>query len=392
VTAEVAWPVGLVWVCGAGVLLTIRATAIVAILIAARSFAAEAPQTPRLAPRGSYFGAPVDGLSASDAKRFERGARLFTKVWTPQAGLGPDYSAMSCVQCHSNPMSGGSTAGESGFAVHVPETNDLAAGHVFSTFVLAPNGAVSTRPAPLGAVRRRAPALFGSGLFDLVPEASLHEIADPIDRDADGISGRLAPMAGRHARYGSKASVSSLEQFIHVALAAEMGLTTSTFRCDPRVAKPCSAPPEVNADDVGALRDFVRFLAPPPRGTQAGAERGRLVFDSIGCAACHRPTLPVKGPDGSAHVIDAYTDLLLHDMGPTLEDPFEQGAATRREFRTAPLWGVAPTGPPYLHDGRAQDLSAAIEAHDGEGAASRMRFRALAPGDVRALLAFLRSL
>jgi CxxC motif-containing protein (DUF1111 family) len=45
-----------------------------------------------------------------------------------------------------------------------------------------------------------------------------------------------------------------------------------------------------------------------------------------------------------------------------------------------------------MHDGRATDVGAAIEAHGGEAAASRAAWRAL-DADARArLLAFLRSL
>jgi CxxC motif-containing protein (DUF1111 family) len=37
---------------------------------------------------------------------------------------------------------------------------------------------------------------------------------------------------------------------------------------------------------------------------------------------------------------------------------------TPAEWRTAPLWGVADSGP-YLHDGRANSLAEAIELHGG---------------------------
>ena len=49
--------------------------------------------------------------------------------------------------------------------------------------------------------------------------------------------------------------------------------------------------------------------------------------------------------------VAAYTDLLLHDMGPELGD-ICLGLATPQEFRTEPLMGLRPS-PRFLHDGRA---------------------------------------
>ena len=68
-----------------------------------------------------------------------------------------------------------------------------------------------------------------------------------------------------------------------------------------------------------------------------------------------------------------------------------QGAASAREIRTAPLWGLRVERT-FLHDGRAQTIEAAIAAHDGQGRAARDRFNALNAADRGRLLAFLRSL
>ena len=93
-----------------------------------------------------------------------------------------------------------------------------------------------------------------------------------------------------------------------------------------------------------------------------------------------------------------YTDLLLHDMGPELDDGYTEGIALTSEWRTPPLWGVglAETFQGgeafYLHDGRARSLREAIRLHGGEGAASRAAFEALSAEEQEQLLAFLRSL
>jgi 23S rRNA (uracil1939-C5)-methyltransferase len=63
----------------------------------------------------------------------------------------------------------------------------------------------------------------------------------------------------------------------------------------------------------------------------------------------------------------------------TLGDGIAQGSATRRQMRTAPLWGVR-TRALLLHDGRATSLDAAIVAHDGQGKEASDRFLRLSPG------------
>ena len=93
-----------------------------------------------------------------------------------------------------------------------------------------------------------------------------------------------------------------------------------------------------------------------------------------------------------------YTDLLLHDMGPELDDGYTEGIALTSEWRTPPLWGIgiqdAFQGGEtfFLHDGRAQTLAEAIGLHGGEGAAARTGFQALSADDQARLIRFLESL
>jgi len=88
--------------------------------------------------------------------------------------------------------------------------------------------------------------------------------------------------------------------------------------------------------------------------------------------------------------VTAYTDLLLHDMGPELADICRPGASPA-EFRTQPLMGLRLL-PHFLHDGRAHTVTEAIEAHGGEATASRQQFSQLSDETRAALLAFLSSL
>jgi CxxC motif-containing protein (DUF1111 family) len=89
-----------------------------------------------------------------------------------------------------------------------------------------------------------------------------------------------------------------------------------------------------------------------------------------------------------------FSDLLLHDMGRGLADGVQQGQASGREFRTAPLWGLGQRLF-FLHDGRTSDLRQAIREHASDGSeanAVTQRFFNLPDSQQQDLLNFLRSL
>jgi len=87
-------------------------------------------------------------------------------------------------------------------------------------------------------------------------------------------------------------------------------------------------------------------------------------------------------------MIQLYSDLLLHDMGPALADQMRQGSALGHEWRTTPLWKLSERGK-FLHDGRALTIPDAITAHAGQGQPARDQFLALDSASKQALLAFL---
>ena len=279
---------------------------------------------------------------------------------------------------------------------------------------------------PLGPVRlsvRMGPQLIGGGLLEAVPDAALLAHADPNDADQDGISGRASVLPdGRVGRFGWKAGKRTLEEQIAGALQQDMGIT-SPLRPDENhtAAQGVHAPsgggsssadhaadePEATASKLQRLAHYCRALAVP---AQRGADlpevqRGAAVFANLGCTGCHTPTLQT-GDDSPLPVLRhvefrAYTDLLLHDMGPGLADHRAEsaapGAATGTEWRTPPLWGIGLIQTVnghtrLLHDGRARSMEEAILWHDGEASASRRAFDECAPADRAALLAFLRSL
>ncbi len=114
---------------------------------------------------------------------------------------------------------------------------------------------------------------------------------------------------------------------------------------------------------------------------------GGRVFASVGCAKCHVPSL--RNDSGIA--VTLYSDLLLHDMGPLLDDKIQQGDATGAEWRTAPLAAIR-TRQRFLHDGRAASLRDAVFAHGGEGLIVRDRFLELDEDEQQKLYAFLATL
>jgi CxxC motif-containing protein (DUF1111 family) len=135
---------------------------------------------------------------------------------------------------------------------------------------------------------------------------------------------------------------------------------------------------------VNAVTAFVAALPPP--AARASSKPGAPLFGALGCDLCHTPSLAL-----GKRRIWLYSDLLLHDLGPDLDDKVVQGQAGGRDWRTTPLWGVA-TRLRLLHDGRARTISDAILAHGGEAAPAMQRFRQLSPRQREDLLAFLAGL
>lgn len=381
-------------------------------LIAIAGSGAIAPETGCVRPPAPHLGDPVAGLDKAQREQFDRGRAIFARAFTPETGLGPLFNANACGECHEEPVTGG--RGDE-VEVHVAlvrpdQTCDPLAergGPVIQqhvTPVLKSALGIDSEPVPQGVpmAHRTTPDIFGFGLLDAVPEKEILDRADPDDRDRDGISGRANRTAdGRVGRFGRKAQVASLRQFNDDAFLIEVGITSpadpqeSTIggRPIPSGVDP-AADPEVDAGALADMDAFVRFLAPPqPLPLERTGRRGRKVFGRIGCASCHVPILETGDSPIAAlehKEVAAYTDLLLHDMGPDLAD-ICLGLATPSEFRTEPLMGLHLM-PQFLHDGRANTIEEAVRLHAGEASRARDRFQALDDRDRAAILAFLKSL
>jgi CxxC motif-containing protein (DUF1111 family) len=319
------------------------------------------------------------------------GRELFLRSWEPGDlraaggdGLGPVFNDVSCVACHALGGPGGAGGNDhnvrltsvSGEVRHrsLPESPLLGLVGTGGTFFVS-------------AVERNTPALFGAGLLDAVPDDVLLAVVS--DPSYPEVTGRVARAAdGRVGRFGWKGQIADLPTFVRKACANELGLDV------PGEAQPGPAPYGNDLDDaqVDALVAYVAAL-PPPDET---AHPGRATFDAVGCEGCHREVVGA--------VAGAYTDLLLHDLGAELADGASgygvrsvarvrnpDGPALPGEWRTPPLWGVRDSGP-YLHDGRAGTLDAAIRAHAGEADAARGRYLRLPLAEQQALQSFLRAL
>jgi CxxC motif-containing protein (DUF1111 family) len=283
--------------------------------------------------------------------------------------------------------------------------------HLFST---PSHGCQPAVPPEANVIARRIPIpLFGAGLIEAIPDETLIALEDPDDRDGDRISGRAARIIDlgtgepRIGRFGWKAQHATLRTFGADAYRNEMGITNEIFPeelatgisaaqmrlCDP-IPDPEDLPdPRTRLAAIDNFEAFLRFLAPPPRGRiDDRAREGERLFGAIGCAACHVPALETaaaRHPLFHRQVVPLFSDLLLHDVG--TGDGIPQAAGGPDEIRTPALWGLRVRRP-FLHDGSAATVEAAIERHRGEAENVRRHFERLDAAQRRALLAFLDSL
>jgi CxxC motif-containing protein (DUF1111 family) len=248
---------------------------------------------------------------------------------------------------------------------------------------------------------RIPPPVFGLGLLEAIPEQAILALADPEDRNGDGISGRpnqvwdMAQKETRLGRFGLKANQPNLLQQSAAAYFNDMGVTNPLF---PET----DGSSDIDAKILRAATMYAQTLAVPARTLidDSQVKRGEQLFTKANCASCHVSELRTGRHEYAElenQTIHPYTDLLLHDMGPGLADGRPDFEATGSEWRTPPLWGigVAQTVLPYssyLHDGRARTLEEAILWHGGEAQSTQQEFSAMSKADRAALVRFLRSL
>jgi CxxC motif-containing protein (DUF1111 family) len=261
------------------------------------------------------------------------------------------------------------------------------------------------------------PGNTGLGFLELVPDADLLAMSDPNDNNGDGISGTPnwntiplfvtpAPNAvtrnGKYiCRFGKKASVYDLRQQTTNAYNQDIGITSAFEPYD--VYSHLEIDPETSTTTINNVVFYLQTLKAPVQRNKSDAAvmAGKQLFIGINCSGCHKPELrtgysPVDALNNKTFA--PYTDLLLHDMGPGLDDGYTEGNAATSEWRTAPLWGLGLSpgsqGGQYflLHDGRAHSIEEAIGMHGGEASNAKNAFNALTGTERQQIITFLKSL
>lgn len=201
--------------------------------------------------------------------------------------------------------------------------------------------------------------------------------------------------------FGRKGEFATVREFDVGAAAFHLGMQATELVGEGIDNDQDGVVDELKEGDLSALSIFNSTMNRPFESNRGSDEEaGFALFNSIGCASCHVPQLNTntkklpykliganqmpfddtfyqsdlsKYPAGfkknnkGGIEVNLYSDLKHHDMGEGLKESFSLATEQQnREFITARLWGIADTAP-YLHDGRALTLEAAIKWHDNPG-------------------------
>jgi CxxC motif-containing protein (DUF1111 family) len=273
---------------------------------------------------------------------------------------------------------------------------------------------------PLQLASVNTPSLFGAGLIERISTQAIQDnrnrrvlarTAKELESKFDSIPvGRLRVLPdGRVGKFGWKAQVATLPEFVARACATELGLGNPLMEQDRPLGKPDypSVKRDLDGKQFAALLAFVdtlprpREMLPTDVHERAQAVRGKQLFGSIGCATCHTPDLGgLKG---------VYSDFLLYTLEPPGSPegraypqgtaqalppgvpPLSEGHALPEEWKTPPLWGVADSAP-YFHDGKSPTLSDAILRHGGDAARVTRAYQRLSHEEQEAIIVFLKTL
>jgi len=365
-------------------------------------------------------------LSNTQTVLFSAGNDQFFANRTVATGLGPYFVATGCGGCHSSDNRGHPFTILTRFGQTDSTGNKFLAEGApqLGTFCI-PGYTPEQLPAGATSTRLIAPITAGVGFIEAVPDSEIIAMADSNVNNPDGVRGHpnyntipsyvtVLPGAiprpgGKYiCRFGRKAAVYNLFQQVAMAYNHDMGITSTYMPYNPfnyldQDGANVAGVPEVDNTTFYSVVFYVTALQTPIQRnpTDPTVMQGQNLFTQIGCESCHKATLTTgySAIDGLAYqTFHPFTDLLVHDMGPGLDDGYTEGDAKTSEWRTTPLWGLglAPGvqgGTYYLmHDGRAHSIEQAIQMHGGEAAVSSKRFTNLSSQDQVAIITFLKSL
>lgn len=410
----------------------------------------EALFTARFTPADGA-GRPLATMAPEPTRRGQASQTLFNRA------TGPDANA--CSGCHNQPAAGG--AGD--FATNI-------------FIVERPDGDLAPMPDPSLANERGTSHIFGAGLIELLAREMTAELQATRDRAAAtaaeqgrAVTVRLvakgvgfgeitvAPDGTVDATrlegvdpdlvikpFGHKGAFASLRDFTVTVLNHHLGMQANErfglaqtgeldFDGD-------GVSTEMTEGDVSALVAWQAALKPPLTAVpddarwREAAGRGRTLFTELGCAACHRPSLPLEslhfadpGPvdtpgtlsaadvrepavydlgltkwtaalprdDEGRLLVPLFGDLKRHviagDGEPLDNERLPQRGVAPDTFMTTELWGLASTAP-YGHRNDHVTIDGIIRAHGGEAGQARESYEAATDTDRSALIAFLKTL
>jgi CxxC motif-containing protein (DUF1111 family) len=350
-------------------------------------------------------------------------------------GLGPVYNAQSCVSCHQNPNTGG-----------ISQVTELRVGHQdnFGNFVnptisindgansIANRSLVNDRSiCPQAQERvpgtetiqtlRASLNTLGDGFVESIDSNTLYQIALNQSSQSGGyIAGEFiqvpvleAPGQIRGGRFGWKNQQASLLSFASDAYLNEQGITNRLNPTDTTTVCKTTSDPEDTTDNLGMadidhFATFMRGTMAPPVDSAllatSAAQQGQQLFNAIGCAICHVPSITTAPPgtviNGGAFTVPAalgskiihpYSDFLLHDVG-TGDGIVQNGPAdTANKLRTPPLWGLR-TRSRMMHDLASTTRNNAILRHSNEAIRVINNYQNLSITQKNNLITFLNSL
>jgi CxxC motif-containing protein (DUF1111 family) len=335
-------------------------------------------------------------------------------------GLGPVYNAQSCAECHQNPVTGA-----------ISQITELRAGDFNGTsFVDHPGGSLINDRATnadfqervLGGndVRTFRTSLntLGDGFVEAINSNTIIAISNAQPAAMRGtviqVPVNEANNALRVARFGWKNQHASLESFSADAYLNEMGITSplqpseNTSNGRSLAAFDEVPDPEDDGEDVEIFARFMRATKAPPRDAALAAtveaRAGAALFNSIGCATCHVPSITTATAgtviNGGAltvpaalgnKVIHPFSDFLLHNVGTGDGIVQNGGPGTRNQLRTPPLWGLRARDR-LMHDGNTLTRNEAILRHAGQATGVVANYNNLSNTQKNQLITFLNSL
>jgi CxxC motif-containing protein (DUF1111 family) len=354
----------------------------------------------------------------------------FDEIEQISDGLGPNYNAQSCRECHQNPVSG-----------TISQVTELRAGTFDgNTFTPHPGGSLifsraidpSIQVRALGtdnvATFRTSLNTAGDGFVEALPDSAFTSVQASQPSSMRGTIIRVPVLEAsgvtRIGRFGWKNQHASLLSFSSDAYLNEMGITnplnptentsngTSVTYLNTQNGVPAIQDPATQSDpfgaDVGSFTRFMRSLKVPPRDTvlaaTSDARAGATLFSQIGCNICHVPTLTTAPTgtsfNGGQFIVPAalgsmnihpYGDFMLHDVGTGDFIVQNGGIGTLTLMRTAPLWGMR-TRNRLMHDGENILRNDAILRHTNQAEAVIENYIYLSTNQKNQIITFLNSL